>query len=101
MSRVEFCEYRDENSSGKVFVDPNEVAAVREWRYHSFRPSITEIVLVSGEKVRVWENIELVNRRLVCEEDRQNKRRQEADIARAEADERRKADERTYYGEDE
>lgn len=80
MSRVEFSEYRDEDRSGKVFVDPNEVAAVREWLYHSFRPSITEIVLTTGEKVRVWEPVEVVNRRLVCEEDRMNKRREEGEI---------------------
>lgn len=102
MARIEFSEFQSDDRPGtKVFVHPHEVAAVREWKWHSFRPAIGEIVLTSGEKVRVWETAEAINRRLVCEEDRMNKRLEEADIARAEAEERRRDDERKYYSEDE
>lgn len=101
MARIEFSEFKSDDRAGtKVFIDPHEVAAVREWNWHSFRPAIGEIVLTSGEKVRVWETAEAINRRLGCEEDRMNKRREEAEIARAEAEDRRRDDERKYYSEE-
>jgi hypothetical protein len=62
---VELTEYRDEMLSGsKVYVNPDEVAAVREWRYHSFRPAIAEVVLQCGRSIKVWQDVETVMKRL-------------------------------------
>lgn len=61
---VSFTEYNDAEHAATCHVNPAEVAAVREWRYHSFRPSITEIVLQSGQKLHVWQNVEAVVKRL-------------------------------------
>ena len=41
-----------------VYVNPEEVACIQPWQYHSFRPAISEIVLKCGEKVYVWQDVE-------------------------------------------
>ena len=60
----EFSEYREDGRCLKVYVNPDDVMAVRAWAYHSFRPSIGEIILRHGEKLHVWETEEEIQRRL-------------------------------------
>jgi len=65
MTLVAFTLYTDnEARSATVHINPAEVAAVKPWWYHSFRSPIAEIVLQSGEKIRVWQNVETVVKRL-------------------------------------
>ena len=62
---IDFSEYiSDERPGQPVFVNPNEIACIRTYAYHSFRPLIGEIVLQSGEKIRVWETVEQIHARL-------------------------------------
>ncbi len=46
----------------RVLVNPNEIACVRAYCRHSFRPLVGEIVLQNGEKIRVWETVEQIQR---------------------------------------
>ena len=55
MRMIELTEYRGDDPGRPCHVNPEEVAAVRDWNYHSFRPSIAEIVLKSGAVLRVWQ----------------------------------------------
>lgn len=61
---LELSEYRGDEPGRPVFVNPNEIACIRTYCRHSFRPLIGEIVLQSGEKVRVWETVEKIHARL-------------------------------------
>jgi hypothetical protein len=61
--KVRFNEYHDRPAPGNespIWIETADVAVVREWRYHSFRPAITEIILKCGEKIHVWERVENV-----------------------------------------
>lgn len=61
---IEFREYVEDEPGRIVFVNPHEIACIRTFCRHSFRPLIGEIVLQSGEKIRVWETVEQINRRI-------------------------------------
>lgn len=63
MRLIEFSEYC-EDVGRKCYVNPAEVEVVHEWKYHSFRPPISEIMLKDGRSVRVWETVDTVLRRL-------------------------------------
>lgn len=68
MPLVEFTEYNAYGDTHtKVRINPQEVAAVREWQYHSFRPAISEIILKSGKKIRTWEDVDCVTKKLAKE----------------------------------
>lgn len=64
MHLAAFPEYVDDADSQTVYVNPAEVACVRGWKYHSFRPAIAEIVLQSGKAVHVWLEADAVVKRL-------------------------------------
>jgi hypothetical protein len=64
MSLATLTEYREDEAGTRLYVNPSEVAAVREWKYHSFCSPITEIVLQSGVKLHVWQDIETTHKRL-------------------------------------
>ena len=58
-------QYDDRECDGApISINPAEVACVRPWQYHSFRPAISEIVLKCGEKIHVWQDRETVVKRL-------------------------------------
>lgn len=61
---VALTEYSDDNHDATIHINPAEVSAVREWRYHSFRPPVTEIILQSGVKLHVWQDVETTIKRL-------------------------------------
>lgn len=61
---IQFDGYNGDNAGTPVFVNPEDVACVRAFRYHTFRPAIAEIVLRCGEKIRVWETPDVVNKRV-------------------------------------
>jgi hypothetical protein len=64
MRLIPFDGYIDDGLGNQVFVNPEDVSVVREWKYHSFRPAIPEIVMLSGERVRVWQDVHAVYERL-------------------------------------
>jgi hypothetical protein len=45
---------------GDVYVNPSEIAAIKSWRYHSFRDDVGEVILNTGEKIHVWETPEAI-----------------------------------------
>ncbi len=45
-----------------VFINPSEIACVRSYLYHSFRPPIGEVILYNGTKIRTWEDAEEIAR---------------------------------------
>jgi hypothetical protein len=57
---VRLTQYSEENEDASVYVNPEEVASVRPWKYHSFRPAISEITLRCGSTIRVWQDVERV-----------------------------------------
>lgn len=57
-------EYSDDGHDATVYINPDEVSAVRYWKYHSFRPAITEIILQNGTKFHVWQDVETALKRL-------------------------------------
>lgn len=57
---IELSEYREDEGGTPVIVAIDEIAAIRKWKYHSFRPAVSEIILQSGQKIRVWDVIEVV-----------------------------------------
>ena len=61
---LQLTEYRsfDDYSREPVLVDESEIAAVRAFRYHSFRSAIGQVVLRSGEKINVWEDVDTIKR---------------------------------------
>lgn len=61
---LELHEYRsfDDCSHEPVLVDVAEIAVVRAFRYHSFRNAIGQVVLRSGEKINVWEDVDAIRR---------------------------------------
>jgi hypothetical protein len=64
---LKLSEFRgDGNGSSAVFINTDEVAFIRKWNYHSFRPAITEVGLNTGEKIHVWEEIEIIEKRLAA-----------------------------------
>lgn len=50
-------EYSESDISNDVYINPSEVASIKTWKYHSYRPSISEIILNNGEKIHVWDDI--------------------------------------------
>ena len=61
----EFSQYTDDGEPGLAcYVNPDDVMVVKEYKYHSFRSSIGEITLRNGEKIRVWETVDEIQRRL-------------------------------------
>lgn len=61
----EFSEYGDDGEYGrKCYVNPDEVMAVKEYRYHSYRPAIGQIILRNSVVVKVWETVEEIRSRL-------------------------------------
>ena len=60
---IRLSEYIEDDRPGRpVFVNPDQIGCVRSYCRHSFRPLIGEIVLLSGEKIRVWETVEHISR---------------------------------------
>ena len=57
---IQLTEYKEDEAGTPVIVAIDEIVHAREWKYHSFRPAISEIVLKSGQKIRVWDVIEVV-----------------------------------------
>jgi len=52
------------DGASTVLVDPDEVTCVRAWKYHSFRPAISEIILNCGKSIKVWQDVEAVRKTL-------------------------------------
>jgi len=61
---------KDENysSTNYVLINPIEIAAIEPYKYHSFRPVISRIILNNGEKIIVWDSVNEIERRLNKEE---------------------------------
>lgn len=65
MNLASFPEYvNNEARTPTCHVNPNDVAYVRAWKYHSFREPIAEIGLKCGTKLHVWLPVESVVKRL-------------------------------------
>ena len=61
----EFSQYTDDGEPGRAcYVNPDDVMAVTEYQYHSFRPAIGRIILRNGVSVTVWETGDEIRRRL-------------------------------------
>lgn len=63
---IQFTTYQDGEPGGQCAVNPEEVAAIMPCSYHSYnyRSSIATIILRSGEKIKVYQTVDEVLKRL-------------------------------------
>ena len=63
-------EYSECSDGRKVHVNPSEIAAVQDYRYHSFRNPIAQITLKCGDKIKVWDSVATVLNKIAEDNER-------------------------------
>ena len=59
---LEFREFHEDDGSTPIHIDPAEVVTIRHWKYHTFRPAITEVVLRNGREFHLNHDPEYVTK---------------------------------------
>ena len=65
---IRLVKYCGEDPGTPCLINALEIAAVEEYRFHSFRPAISRVTLQSGVRLIVWEAMDQIADALTREE---------------------------------